>query len=98
MEKPNFKTIKSYSIDYGTRNFIEVAVKKAGEGDEANIFFSISKGYTDMTGNKRYKRSLGFGIDEKVVDFLVDKLKELKKDVPKEKKEAKKEAKKESKK
>lgn len=75
-ERPSFETIKSFSIDFGTRNFLEVALKKTSEG---NQFVSLSKGFTDQSGNKRYKRSLGFAVDDKVVDFLIQKLGELKK-------------------
>ncbi len=92
MEKPEFKTLKSYTIDYGTRNFIELALKEAAEGEEANTFISISKGYTDKGGKKHYKRSLGFEVDEKVIDFFVKNFPEMKKELdkaPKPKKEKK---------
>jgi len=87
MENPEFKTIKSYSINYGTRNFIEVALKEAIEGDEVNKFISISKGYTDREDNKRYKRSLGFKVDEAVIEFFIKTFPELKKELGKTKKE-----------
>jgi hypothetical protein len=81
MKKPEFKTLKSYSADFGTRNFIEIALKEAKEGDKANKFVSISKGYTDEEGRKHYKRSLGFSIDSEIIDFLIKKLPELKDEV-----------------
>ena len=75
VEKPSFQTIKSFAVDFGTRNFIELALKQTSEGGQ---FISISKGFTDQAGNKRYKRSLGFAVNDKVISFLVDKLGELK--------------------
>ncbi len=83
MEKPEFKTLKSYSVDFGTRNFIELALKEAKEGDETNRFISISKGYTDQQGNKRYKRSLGFAVNEEVIDFFIKTFPEIKEEISK---------------
>jgi len=95
MDKPEFNTLKSYSVEFGTRNFIELALKEAREGDEANVFVSISKGYTDQEGRKHYKRSLGFAVDDSVIDFFIKSFPELKKEAAKVKKPAKKEAKEE---
>lgn len=89
MEKPEFKTLKSYSIDFGTRNFLELALKEAREGEKFNRFISISKGYTDQEGRKHYKRSLGFAIDEEVIDFFIDKFPEIKKEASQVKKSSK---------
>ena len=83
MERPEFKTIKSYSIDFGTRNFIELALKEASEGSETNRFISISKGYTDQEGRKHYKRSLGFATSAEVIDFFIKSFPALKKEVAK---------------
>ncbi len=79
MEKPEFTTLKSYSINYGTRNFIEIALKEAKTGDKTNSFISISKGFINNEDKKRYKRSLGFNIDKEVIDFFLKTFKELKK-------------------
>jgi predicted aspartyl protease len=91
MENPEFKTIKSYQIDYGKSNFIEVALKEATEGGEANRFISISKGYTSQTGMKHYKRSLGFEVNMEVLNFLEKIVPELKKEAEKLPAKAKKE-------
>ncbi len=81
MDKPDFTTIKSYSVDFGTRNFLELALKEARQGDEANQFISISKGFTDQEGRKHYKRSLGFAVNNEVIDFLIKSFTELKKEL-----------------
>ncbi len=83
MDKPDFTTIKSYSVDFGTRNFLELALKEARQGDEANQFISISKGFTDQEGRKHYKRSLGFAVNTEVIDFLIKSFTELKKELSK---------------
>lgn len=98
MEKPEFKTLKSYSIDFGTRNFIELALKEAREGEKFNRFISISKGYTDQEGQKHYKRSLGFAIDKEVIDFFIEKFPEIKEEASQVKKSSSEKPKKEEKK
>jgi hypothetical protein len=74
-QKPMFKTIKSLEKEYGTRNFIEVALKETN--DNENVFFSISKGFKTQNNMKRYKNSLGFAASEELQQFLVDAFKEL---------------------
>jgi len=74
-QKPMFKTIKSLEKEYGTRNFIEVALKETN--DNENVFFSISKGFKTQNDMKRYKNSLGFAASEELQQFLVDAFKEL---------------------
>jgi hypothetical protein len=74
-QKPMFRTIKSMEKGYGTRNFIEVALKETN--DSENVFFSISKGFKTQNDMKRYKNSLGFAASEELQQFLVDSFKEL---------------------
>lgn len=73
---PTFITLKSFEKKYGTRNFIEIALKRT-ERDEDNVFISISKGFFDREGNKRYKRSLGFAVSEEMKNFVIKAMKEL---------------------
>lgn len=73
--KPMFKTIKSVEKEYGSRNFIEVALKETNDGE--NVFFSISKGFKTQNDMKRYKNSLGFAASEELQQFLVDAFKDL---------------------
>lgn len=74
-ERPVFKTIEKFEKNYGTRNFIEVALKET-EGGE-NVFFSISKGFMGKTGEKRYKKSLGFAASEEIQSFMIESLGKL---------------------
>jgi len=61
--REDYETIKLETMNYGTNNFIEVAKKKAPNG---NIFISISKGwYPQGSTEKRYKQGVGFPIEEK---------------------------------
>ncbi len=74
-ETPHFKTLKSFEQKYGTRNFLEIALKTTE--DEANQFISISKGFYDRDGRKRYKRSLGFSVSDEMKKFVIDSLKKI---------------------
>jgi len=67
-----FETIASQEIKYGNNNFIEVALKKVEGGSE---FVSISKGFIDNAGNKRFRGGLGVQLD--VADQVADKIKEM---------------------
>lgn len=69
-QRPVFKTIESFEKPYGTRNFIEVALKETNDGE--NVFFSISKGFTGQNDVKRYKKSLGFAASEELQTFLLE--------------------------
>jgi hypothetical protein len=75
-ERPVFKTIEKFEKTYGTRNFIEVALKET-EGGTGNVFFSISKGFITQNNMRKYKNSLGFSASEDVNTFLIDSLQKL---------------------
>lgn len=68
-----FKTLKSFEKKYGTKNFIEVALKET----EGNKFFNVAKGFYDRAGNKRYKVSIGFTADDEMKDFVVESFQNL---------------------
>ncbi len=86
-DKPVFKMIKSFEMSYGTRNFVEVALKETNDGE--NIFFSISKGFITKSGAKKYKKSLGFEASEDVQAFVVESLGKLLEEFKKMQKEKK---------
>jgi len=67
-----FQTIASEEIKYGNNNFIEVALKKVEGGNE---FVSISKGFIDQVGNKRFRGGLGVQLD--IADQVAEKIKEM---------------------
>ena len=69
-EKVEYETMESFEKKYGTKNFIEIALKKVSGTEDK--FISISKGYFDANGNKRYKRSFGFAYSEEMKDFMVE--------------------------
>lgn len=72
--KPNFKTLKKFEQNYGTRNFFEVALK---ETDDGNKIITFSKGFSDNTGNKRYRRSLGVEASPEMLKFILEAVKNL---------------------
>lgn len=72
--KPNFKTVKKFEQNYGARNFLEIALKKLDDGTE---IITVSKGFTDNQGNKRYRRSLGFAASDEMKKFIVESINNL---------------------
>lgn len=88
--KPVFKTIEALEKEYGSRNFIELALKETENVENKTTFFSISKGYTNKQGIKRYKNSLGVEASEEMADFFkesFEKLKEKFSELPENKEE-----------
>ncbi len=74
MDKPNFKTVKKFEQNYGARNFVEIALKELDDGSK---IITISKGFTDNGGNKRYRRSLGFAASDEMKKFIIDSMNNL---------------------
>ncbi len=70
-----FETIKSDEVKFGTNNFIEIARKKAITEDSENTFLSISRGFVDQNGNRRYRTSVSLPLNQEVVDFVADAIK-----------------------
>ncbi len=76
-EKVEFETIKSTDIDFGTRNFLEIAKKKAITPDGENVFMSISRGFYGREDDaKKFRASIAFPADKKVVDKVIKAIKE----------------------
>ncbi len=69
---PQYETLKSEEFRYGN-NFIEVARKKVEEKE----FLSISKGFYNQAGEKRYKASIGFPDTQEAKDFIIKSFQEL---------------------
>jgi hypothetical protein len=79
----DFETIESDEKKFGTNNFIEVALKKAIAEDSENTFVSVSRGFVDMQGNRRYKKSIAIPMNKDLIEFVAKKIKEMGKDAPK---------------
>ncbi len=71
-----FETIKSKEVKFGNNNFIEVARKKAKTEDGENEFISISRGYFNQEGQKRFKTSIALPVEDAVVEDVIKGLKE----------------------
>ncbi|MDD5317606.1 MAG: hypothetical protein PHF51_02620 [Candidatus ainarchaeum sp.] len=70
--REEYETIKLETVNYGTNNFIEVAKKKAPNG---NLFISISKGwYPKGTTEKRYRAGIGFPLEQELIDKIMGSL------------------------
>lgn len=71
-----FETSKFETIDFGTKKFIEIALKKAITEQGENEFMSISRGfyYGDTKDNKRYTDSIAMPRDKQFIDKLAKAL------------------------
>ncbi|MBL7160203.1 MAG: hypothetical protein ISS95_01450 [Candidatus Aenigmarchaeota archaeon] len=72
-----FETIEAKEIKFGNNKFLEVARKKAKTEEGEMEIISISKGFFNQTGQKRFKNALGFPADKEVLDELVRALQEI---------------------
>lgn len=72
-----FETIKSDEVKFGTNNFIEIARKKAITDEGENTFVSISRGFTDQNGNRRYRTSVSLPLSLEVVEFVATAVKAM---------------------
>ena len=72
-----FETIKAEQIEFGNGNFIEVARKKAIDGERENTFISISRGFIAFNGERRYRKSFTLPLNEDVIEFVSKKIKEV---------------------
>ena len=66
---PEYETMKAEEYKYGN-NFIEIARKKIEDAE----FISISKGFYNKAGEKRYKGGIGFPDEGELKKFFVDTL------------------------
>jgi hypothetical protein len=70
-----YTTIKSDEYKYGN-NFIEVARKKVKDSEAE--FISVSKGFYNRGGIKKYKATIGFPSEDKALrDFIIKNLQQF---------------------
>lgn len=74
---PEFKTMKSEMINYGTKNFMEVSRKSVTDDKGTNEFLMISKGYYSDDGSPRYKGGVGIPLNAETVKRITTKLEEF---------------------
>jgi hypothetical protein len=67
-----FETVKSEEIKFGKSNFLEIARKKAITEEGENEFISLSRGFIDFNGQKRYRKSFTIPLDENVIRFVAE--------------------------
>ena len=69
-----FETIKSEEMKFGSKNFLEIARKKAVSEKGINEFIAISRGFFGQDGSKRYTKSVAIPVDPTMVDFIRETL------------------------
>ena len=75
-EEVVYETINQEEIRYGTNDnkFLEISRKRVQTGNE---FLAIAKGFYNKRGEKKYKTSIGFPIDDKLIQFIVENLQKV---------------------
>jgi len=73
----DFKTLSSEDIKFGKNNFVEVARKVAISEEGENEFISVSRGFFNEEGEKRYSRGKNIALpsNKEVLDKVADLLK-----------------------
>jgi hypothetical protein len=74
-----FHTIEKTETEFGTNNFLEIARKVAytEDGKGETEFISITLGYLDTHGCRRYKTNLTVPPDPELVAFLARGLEDV---------------------
>ncbi|MDY6770823.1 MAG: hypothetical protein SV186_02570 [Candidatus Nanohaloarchaea archaeon] len=72
-----FETVRSDEVEFGDGEFIEVAVKRAVSGEGEDQFISLTRGYVNEEGDKRYKSNFSIPRQDDVVTFLAEKLPDM---------------------
>lgn len=72
-----FETLTADRIEFGTRNFIEVARKVAIADDGRHEFVSVARGYRTKDGHTRWKTNLTVPDDEEIRAWIGDRLEEV---------------------
>ena len=72
-----FKTLSSEDIKFGKNNFIEVARKVAISEEGENEFISVSRGFFNEEGEKRYSKGKNIALpsDKEMLEKLAELLK-----------------------
>ncbi len=76
-DEVKFEVINSKRIDFGTKNFIEVARKKAIVENETSEFISVSRGYYREENKPRYRTSITIPDTPDVKKFVSSAIMEL---------------------
>ena len=73
----DFKTLSSEDLKFGKNNFIEVARKVAISEEGENEFISVSRGFFNEEGEKRYSKGKNIALpsDKEMLEKLAELLK-----------------------
>ena len=73
-----FEVVEAKKIDFGSKNFIEIARKKAVvEDGDTNEFISVSRGYYRAEDNPRYRTSITIPDTPEIKEFISKAIMEL---------------------
>lgn len=72
-----FETLEKREMEFGSNNFLEVARKVAQDEDSETEFLTMTRGYLDADGSRRYKTNLTMPYEARIVDFAATSLMEV---------------------
>lgn len=72
-----YETIEQHETEFGNNNFLQVARKVAKDDNGSTEFISVTRGYIDGQGSKRYKNQISLPTDPDVVGFVAEALKKV---------------------
>ena len=74
-----FETIEKHETEFGNNNFVQVARKiaKGEEDDTSTEFISLTRGYLDAQGSRRYKTNLSLPPEPDLLGFVKDAIEDV---------------------
>jgi hypothetical protein len=74
-----FETIEKHETEFGNNNFVQVARKiaKGEEDDTSTEFISLTRGYLDAQGSRRYKTNLSLPPEPELLGFVKDAIEDV---------------------
>jgi hypothetical protein len=76
-----FETLASRETTFGSNNFVEIALKRAVDAskpdDPGVTFVSVSRGYVDTAGRRRFRAHFTCPPEPALLDFIASAFGEL---------------------
>jgi len=71
---PEYSVIKEEIKNFGKNGYIEVAFKKVVDGNDGREFITITRGYINPEGARRWVRYVTLPADEDMRQFIINVL------------------------
>ncbi|MBI4394127.1 MAG: hypothetical protein HY556_10095 [Euryarchaeota archaeon] len=77
MRMPEYSVLKEKTKSFGKNGYIEIALKKVVDGNDGREFITITRGYVNQEGARRWVRYVTLPADNMMRSFLVDTVKDF---------------------